>query len=318
MLLRPSLPRPRISRICSTTCRHSTALSCEQSKETLFAACTHVSIAICIVSYETNSAILVELELCNRGNWYCEIEPFLYHPRLKKLSIMGARIPGFRPMHSRLRFSPLEELGLVCCDLSSGTMEGLLAIPKALRRLTFGGSPRSQAREGLDYDTQLYVNAIKQQADSLEYLDISPPILLDERREPIDLRSLTVLRSLRIRPRTLYGDINMNPGLSSLSPLFSGNPLPQPALPANLRLLRLWCWGVSFRFEAHTSILNNLDSFAVTEPLPGLRYVIIEDGKFVSGDWGVPWDNRGYLTFLGAEPQGPWRFPLDCCWADGP
>lgn len=79
--------------------------------------------------------LLVKLDLSNQGNWHCEMEGFLYHPRLKELSIVGASIPAFKPIHPRLRISPLEGLSFLCCDLSPGTMGSLLAIPKALRRL---------------------------------------------------------------------------------------------------------------------------------------------------------------------------------------
>lgn len=259
--------------------------------------------------------LLVELNLSNQGSWHCEMEGFLYHPRLKELSIVGASIPAFKPMHQRLRSLPLEELSFLCCDLSPGTLESLLAVPKALRRLRFRGSPRSEMPEHLEADTQLYVNAIKQQAKSLEYLDISPAFPV-ETRAPIDLRSLTALRDLRIRPRTLYGDVDMSPGVGLLGPPLPGTERPRPALPASLWCLRLWGWDMPYEFTVHITILNNLEWSAMSVPLPSLRYVAIEDDKFVFGGPAVDSDNP--ITFIWDEPQRQWRFPVDCwCCADG-
>lgn len=170
--------------------------------------------------------------------------------------------------------------------------------------------------EHLEADTQLYVNAIKQQAGSLEDLDFSPATFPVETRAPIDLRSLTALRDLRIRPKTLYGDVDMNPGAGLLGPPLPGTDIPRPALPDNLWCLRLWGWDVPYAFTVHITILNNLEWSAMTVPLPSLCYVAIEDDKFVFG--GPAADSDNPITFIWDEPQGPWRFPVDCwCCADG-
>ncbi|KAL4967138.1 uncharacterized protein BDV14DRAFT_198235 [Aspergillus stella-maris] len=105
-----------------------------------------------------------------------------------------ARIHSFK-VHDELIWSfPLQNLKLYSCDRSSSALINMLAIPQALKSLTFKGMPLgSRLPLYLEVVRQPYVHGIEQQAESLHTLDIDFWSTSSYRGDPISLFKLTAL-----------------------------------------------------------------------------------------------------------------------------
>ncbi|KAL3477644.1 hypothetical protein BJX99DRAFT_257245 [Aspergillus californicus] len=210
-----------------------------------------------------------ELNLSDSELWdFGERECILFHPTLRTLSIVGASISdiqSFRPTQTHI--TQLEELNLLCCDLSSQTLGKILAIPKSLRRFTYKGAPRVTAKAKhtvIVYEE--YFDALQQHAHSLRALDISFWNCQYFRNPAVDLRGFGALEEVTIKPGVLQGNRG---DCHDLTPL-TGNPFP-PSLKS----------------------LTLFDSKHALDKLLEARYVSVLSRWFNDGD--LP--NMGCLTF---------------------
>jgi hypothetical protein len=134
---------------------------------------------------------------------------FRFHA-LKRLTLVGASADTFGQFGTGDRYcTALEEISLYCCDLSPGALYQLLALPKALRFLTYKGVRPREAYPGRrpvhsTTDHAAYMRAINQQAHSLIALDLDFPVANHGANDAIDLTRLTSLGHLTIRSGALH------------------------------------------------------------------------------------------------------------------
>lgn len=106
--------------------------------------------------------------------------------------------------------SSLTELNLVACEITQQSFSKLLSMPRALKRLTFGGKRDELANQyNMERGEPLYVDGIYKQQASLEYLDFELPAIQYYKRrytedphgiaaaEVLDLGRFPTLRELR-------------------------------------------------------------------------------------------------------------------------
>ncbi|KAL4779444.1 hypothetical protein BJX76DRAFT_361789 [Aspergillus varians] len=166
------------------------------------------------------------------------------HPTLRQLSILGAKMSDFHSFDAVMHgTTPLEQLNLYCCDLSSATLKKILAVPRALRSFAMMGARQLGAPEYTHSQHNLYLDAIAaHQSRSLRILELAfwkyntaQPVPLDFHRFE-DLRHLTI-STLFIIVRAL--PVNMTPFMPD-------------AFPRSLRTITL------LHMNAHTIITTEV------------------------------------------------------------
>ncbi|KAL4794034.1 hypothetical protein BDV19DRAFT_390545 [Aspergillus venezuelensis] len=142
-------------------------------KYTLYQQTFHSLFANAVKGDILSNLQTLELNLEYQDTWFCQMEAYKHLPRLKRLAVLGAGIHSFRVQNELICSSPLEELSVYSCDISSSGLINMLAIRRALKSLTFKGIPLS-ARLPLYLESirQPYINGIEQHAESLHTLDI--------------------------------------------------------------------------------------------------------------------------------------------------
>ncbi|KAL4805118.1 hypothetical protein BDV18DRAFT_161515 [Aspergillus unguis] len=196
-----------------------------------------------------NGTVLPKLETLNLSIgdhhvWRCDIDAILNHPRLKTLSILGAKIYCNVDLLPPKRSTPLEELTLLCCTVSPATMTSLLSAPKALTRLIYKGFPRVGWTAYGNFEADSYIEAFKEHKESIQYMDFDIFETAGFYDSPVDLFMFTALEDLTIRPELLYGTCPLDP------------PAGHCLLPSSLR--HLTCWWVHPR--AFSSFQGNIAS----------------------------------------------------------
>ncbi|KAL4794052.1 hypothetical protein BDV19DRAFT_365471 [Aspergillus venezuelensis] len=122
------------------------------------------------------------------------------HPHLERLTITSGTMKDFCCFDESLRHSTvLKEPTLRSCDLSPETLRKVLAVPRALQRLTCSSNPKAYVPWEIR-QRQPYLDAIiQEQAHSLQALDCMF-IPLSEHLEipmaPFDFTPLTALQEL--------------------------------------------------------------------------------------------------------------------------
>lgn len=162
--------------------------------------------------------ILGELNLSNGERWDLALRDSIFlHPYLKSLSIYGATMKDFCCFNeSRKYTTSLEELTMRGCDIGAEALGKTLAVPRALRRLTFKGTLRQGTLRAGNVRQQ-YIDCIAQQAHSLLALDLDFPIDTCRRSRncPADFQSLYVLQQLATTVDVIEG--NLVPWVSPLT-----------------------------------------------------------------------------------------------------
>ncbi|KAL5332545.1 hypothetical protein BJX70DRAFT_404493 [Aspergillus crustosus] len=209
------------------------------------------------------------LNLSDSRLWHCEIEPFIFHPTLERLSILGAAVTflqflGFN--HS----TNLKSLELLCCDISPGTLNAILSVPKALQYLVFKGATRTLPvlPAYTRPERQPYVDAIAQQAESLTTLDLDFWLDLDDEHPPVDLTALVNLRDLAIRPRILDG-VTYGQDEDEVEE----RPLEENRLPQSLTHLTLIDVDEPIPTLIQSMLVKILDQWSDEGDLPNLKAV---------------------------------------------
>lgn len=102
----------------------------------------------------------------------------------------------------------LEELTLRGCDIGTEALGKILAVPRALRRLTFKGTIRQLTLRAGNVRQQ-YIDTIAQQAHSLLALDLDFPIdtCRKSRSCPADFQAFSVLQHLATAVDVLEGNL---------------------------------------------------------------------------------------------------------------
>ncbi|KAL2831465.1 hypothetical protein BDW59DRAFT_157892 [Aspergillus cavernicola] len=157
-----------------------------------------------------------------------------FHPQLRNLSIINAQMADFPTFDkSKERTTLLGNLTLVRCEFGPNVLNQVLAVPKALQKLTFRGPPTlllQQPPPVPQVQQHPLLTAIAQQADSLTMLNLffCHP-LLAEWYLPLNFRPLRALEELAITTYDLGDDVEIlpdqNPLPRSLKKLDIYNPL---------------------------------------------------------------------------------------------
>ncbi|CEN60750.1 hypothetical protein ASPCAL03183 [Aspergillus calidoustus] len=205
-----------------------------------------------------------ELNLSDGTGWnLAQRDCIFFHPRLKRLSILGAIIPeliSFTESHGHT--TPLEELSLMCCDISPKALGKISSVPRALRRFTYIGSPH-QRMCGSGVNTsmhhKLYFEALEPQASSLVYLNVSfwKRKVLDT--PVMNFQSFSSLESLTIQPAILQGN---SQDFFNLTP-FTSNPFP-----TSLERLMLFDVRLMFLPSLEANYVSSLGRWILDGSLP--------------------------------------------------
>jgi hypothetical protein len=100
----------------------------------------------------------------------------------------------------------LQELHFDLCDIHARSLADMLALPRALKRLTIGQNHGYPPIENSPVDMNDYVLAMRNQYESLETLTIIRET--EFRHSPLKLECLPALRRLEIDPRVLFTPLN--------------------------------------------------------------------------------------------------------------
>jgi hypothetical protein len=100
----------------------------------------------------------------------------------------------------------LQELHFHLCDIHARSLADMLALPRALKRLTIGQNHGYPPIENSPVDMNDYVLAMRNQYESLEVLTIIRET--EFRHSPLKLECLSALRRLEIDPRVLFTPLN--------------------------------------------------------------------------------------------------------------
>ena len=136
------------------------------------------------------------------------------------------------------RSTALTELSFYGCDIVPSALAQVLDLPRALKRLTFKGQPSWYDPSAMTAytDSTRYADAVYQQRESLEFIDLDY-FLLDfrggEESERLDLTRLTVLREAHVNPYDIARSV---PGSESVG---DGKVVPFDFLPPTLETLVL-------------------------------------------------------------------------------
>ncbi|KAL4861870.1 hypothetical protein BDV12DRAFT_203595 [Aspergillus spectabilis] len=246
------------------------------------------------------------LNLSDRKLWMCEMELFMFHPTLKKLSILGAAICPFVFLGPQ-RSTCLEELELLCCDISSETLGRALSVPKALRRLVFKGATRTLPTmpHYVEVERQPYVEAIAQQAHSLKVLDIDFWLDLDVSHEPIDLSAISQVETLTTRPRVLDGVTYEQTG-DEVQEL----PLKENYLPRTLTHFTLCDVDEAIPTGIQNMLLDVLNKWRANDSLPNLASITFENAQSFNGSGDMAVDSPIPVVLRELSDGG--RFAFNC------
>ncbi|KAL4982927.1 hypothetical protein BDW68DRAFT_191754 [Aspergillus falconensis] len=154
------------------------------------------------------STPFLELNLTDNEPWGCEIDAFVAHPTLKRLSILGAHIS--------------------CTD--APTLTKALAISKGLRRFTLKGDILGSATDDreLRMEPKSYIATLRHHKQTLEILDINFWSFQGSYPDPLYMRALSMLQKFTARVEELY------------SRMLYQLPLSDCLLPRGLQELVLW------------------------------------------------------------------------------
>ncbi|KAL3443382.1 hypothetical protein BJX65DRAFT_311883 [Aspergillus insuetus] len=254
-----------------------------------------------------------ELNLSDGTGWnFARRECIFFHPRLKRLSILGAIIPdliSFTKSHEHT--SPLEELTLMCCDISPKALGKISSVPKALRRFTYIASPHQRmCGSGVNTSIQhkLYFDALKPQAPSLVYLNLSFWKRKAMNNPVMNFQCFSSLESLTIQPAILQGN---HQEFFNLIP-FTSNPFP-----TSLRHLTLFDVRLIFLPSLEANYVSSLGHWMTEGSLPNFTRLTFanpeEAAKIPAPE--VPLELEE--AFLGkvverVEFIKHRRFPIDC------
>ncbi|KAL3429860.1 hypothetical protein BDV09DRAFT_202703 [Aspergillus tetrazonus] len=241
----------------------------------------------------------LELNLTDNEPWCCDIDAFMSHPTLKKLSILGAHISccGFPVPYTRS--TALEDLTLLCCDFSAETLARALAIPKGLRSFTCKGEVRESPNDNNEprSDPKSYIAALRQHKVTLETLDINFWPYQDRYSDPLDMRAFSKLQRFTVRVEELY------------SRMLYRLPLPECLLPRSLQELVLWTTLYDSSERIQEEVRKEIDRWL--DHLPNLQSLILETGTPIVFEYGYPALHR--------QVDVRWRrfmndryWPLDC------
>ncbi|KAL2852078.1 hypothetical protein BJY01DRAFT_244692 [Aspergillus pseudoustus] len=260
----------------------------------------------CLASLE-----ICELNLSDAEGWnLAEREGIFFHPRLKRLSILGAIIPDIASFDkSHKHTSPLEELSLMGCDISPKALEKIALVPKRLRHFTFIAQPQGMygSKENTSVRHKLYFKCLLPQAASLEFLNVSIWKRLHSDNPPIDFRPFSALQHLTIQPGILQGNGEDFYNLTQ----FSFNPLP-----ASLKHLTLFDVRLIFLPRMEESYVGSLAQWIAEGSLPNFASLTFanpldrpEELKLPSG-----WEEsfQGKVVVKREQFVKLRRFPIDC------
>ncbi|KAL4739972.1 hypothetical protein BDV11DRAFT_204709 [Aspergillus similis] len=241
----------------------------------------------------------LELNLTDSEPWCCDIDTFMSHQTLKRLSILGAHIScGDFPVPFS-RSTALEDLTLLCCDFSAGTLARALAIPRGLRSFTCKGDVRESPTDTPEprNEPKFYITALSHHKRTLEALDINFWPFQDSYSDPLDMRAFSKLQRFTIRVEELY------------SRMLYRLPLPECLLPRSLQELVLWTTLHDSAERIQEEVRNEMDRWL--DRLPNLRSLILETGTPILFEYGYPALHR--------QVDVRWRrfmndryWPLDC------
>ncbi|KAL5332546.1 hypothetical protein BJX70DRAFT_404494 [Aspergillus crustosus] len=271
-----------------------------------------------------NSPFLTRLEYCEISLSACEIWPMstreniFLHPTLRKLSILGASIPSFPRYNQTLHGTTnLQDLALLCCDISASTVSKLVSLPRALRRFTMAGARQLGDGEFTDTRHERYFAALHVQAASLKVLEMGLWNFKKGHGAPIDLRAFTVLEQFTLTPLMLPPD----EGQGHFHYL---TPILQHGFPATLKNIVLFHLHHETFHIVERIILAQLVRMFEAGGLPNLRTVTLATpvftDRYAGMDLGVPVDWRrvfgGRVRVSRREVTNMKRFPVDCQCSD--
>ncbi|KAL4752201.1 hypothetical protein BDW72DRAFT_202438 [Aspergillus terricola var. indicus] len=241
----------------------------------------------------------LELNLTDSEPWCCDIDAFMAHPTLKRLSILGAHIScGDFPV-SFTRITALEDLTLLCCDFSAETLIRTLAIPRGLRSFTCKGDVRESPIDSRELTAQpkSYIAALSQHKGTLQVLDINFWPFQDRYPDALDMRAFSKLRRLTIRVEELY------------SRMLYRLPLPECLLPRSLEELVLWTTLHESAERIQEEVRKEIDRWL--DRLPNLKSLVLETGTPIVFEYGYPALHRQVdVRWRRFMNDGYW--PLDC------
>jgi hypothetical protein len=111
-----------------------------------------------------------------------------------------------RDLPKQSQSTSLQELHFHLCDIHAQSLADMLALPRALKRLTIGQNHGYPPIENSPVDMNDYVLAMRKQYKSLEVLTIIRET--EFRHSPLRLENLLALRRLEIDPRVLFTPLN--------------------------------------------------------------------------------------------------------------
>jgi hypothetical protein len=111
-----------------------------------------------------------------------------------------------RDLSKQSQSTSLQELHFHLCDIHARSLADMLALPRALKRLTIGQNHGYPPIENSPVDMNDYVFAMRKQYKSLETLTIIRET--EFRHSPLKLENLSALRHLEIDPRVLFTPLN--------------------------------------------------------------------------------------------------------------
>ncbi|KAL4819903.1 hypothetical protein BDW67DRAFT_173170 [Aspergillus spinulosporus] len=241
----------------------------------------------------------LELNLTDSEPWCCDIDAFMGHPTLKKLSILGAHISCCVVPIPFTRSTALEDLTLLCCDFNAETLTRALAIPKGLRSFTCKGDVREHPNDEHEHrtDPKSYISALSQHKGTLEALDINFWSYQNRYSGPLDMRAFSKLQRFTVRVEELY------------SRMLYRLPLPECLLPHSLQELVLWTTLYDSAERIQEEVRKEIDRWL--DRLPNLKFLILETGTPIVFEYGYPALHR--------QVDVRWRrfkndryWPLDC------
>ncbi|RDW92749.1 uncharacterized protein DSM5745_00071 [Aspergillus mulundensis] len=211
----------------------------------------------------------LEVNLTDGQEWYCDLDVFMAHTGLKRLTILHARVEC-ETIELADRSSNLEELTFLCCDIALKQLRLVLAKPKGLRRFTMKGDVRPLSGHLLSrhvqrHPPQTYLDALIPHKHTLKALDLNFLANVGwSNSEPLDLRHLSQLEQFTVRLDELY------------STVLYETPLEECRLPDSLKEMKVWTlhearaqgYQKAIRRDLNHWIhaLPNLRSFAFVSP----------------------------------------------------
>lgn len=169
-------------------------------------------------------------------------------------------------LSKRSQSTSLQELHFHLCDIHAQGLADMLALPRALKRLTIGQNHGYPPIENSPVDVNDYVLAMTKQCKSLETLTIIRET--EFRHSPLRLESLSALRRLEIDPRVLFTPLNTPTRIATAAANVTS------ILPAGLEELEL----LDLRegdFKSLTLMLQTvLDMKAEKKIVPALQRIV--------------------------------------------